>query len=106
MPISYIRGGTMVTDISKVSGIDKIVNTSKVKPAVKTDDSANMDKVNLADEAKRMADIQRTIDMVKNSPDVRLDKIEEAKKLIESGEFANKNIIDQVADKILKNMGI
>lgn len=96
----------MVTDISKVSGIDKIVNTSQTKPSPKIDTSENMDKVNLSDEAKRMADIQRTIDIVKNSPDVRLDKVAEAKKLIESGEFSNKDIIDQVADKILKNMGM
>ncbi len=96
----------MVTDISKVSGIDKIVNTSQTKPNPKIDQSENMDKVNLSAEAKRMADIQRTIDIVKNSPDVRLDKVAEAKKLIESGEFSNKAIIDQVADKILKNMGM
>lgn len=96
----------MVTDIGKVSGIDQIVNTGKTKPVQRTEEVGIQDKVNVSAEAKRLADIEHTIQIVKNAPDVRLDKIAEAKKLIESGKYSNKDVLDKVADKILNNLGI
>ncbi len=96
----------MVTDIGKVSGIDQIVSTGKTKPTHKTEQPGIQDKVNVSAEAKRLADIEHTIEIVKNTPDVRLDKIAEAKKLIESGQYSNKDVLDKVADKILNNLGM
>jgi negative regulator of flagellin synthesis FlgM len=93
-------------DINKISGADKIVNTGKTKVNYKADVKDVNDKLNISNEAKQMAEIRRSIDIVNNASDIRLDKVEEAKRLIESGEYSNKEILDKIADKLLKNLGI
>ncbi len=92
-------------DISKITGTDGVVNTGKAKVPAKTDVRDLHDKVSITAEAKRMAEVQNALNIVKGTPDVRAEKIERAKQLIASGEYSNKEILDKVADKLLKNLG-
>lgn len=92
-------------DISKITGADKILNTNKTRPVQKAHNESKKDEVNLSSEAKRIAELQRTIDIIKTSPDVRADKIEHARKLIESGEYKSRNVIEKVADQLLDSLG-
>jgi len=92
-------------DISKINGIDKVLNTTKAKPAGKAEEVAQTDKVSLSAEARQMADLQKAIEIVKNAPDVRADKVAEMKKFIASGGYSNSDVISKVADKLLETLG-
>jgi negative regulator of flagellin synthesis FlgM len=92
-------------DISKINGIDKVLNTTKAKPAGKAEEVRQSDKVSLSAEAKQMAELQRAVDIVKNAPDVRADKVAEMKKFIANGGYSNSEVINKVADKLLETLG-
>ena len=92
-------------DISKITGADKILKTNKSKPVQKLHSEPKTDEVKLSSEARKMAELQRTIEIIKTSPDVRADKIEHARKLIESGEYKSRAVLEKVADKLLDSLG-
>ena len=92
-------------DINKITGADAVVNTGKTKIPAKAEVRDTNDKVNISADAKRMAEVQNALNIVKSTPDVRADKIERAKQLIASGEYSNKEILNKVADKLLRNLG-
>jgi flagellar biosynthesis anti-sigma factor FlgM len=92
-------------DISKITGADAVVNTGKTKVPAKADIRDTDDKVSITAEAKRMAEVQNALNIVKGTPDVRAEKIERARQLIASGEYSNKEILDKIADKLLRNLG-
>lgn len=92
-------------DISKITGTDKVVNTGKAKVPTQKEVQDTTDKVSISAEAKKQAELQSALDIVKGTPDVRAEKIERAKQLIASGEYSNKDILDKVADKLLRNLG-
>ena len=92
-------------DISKINSIDKVLNTAKTAPVSKAEEVRQTDQISLSAEAKQLAELQRAIDIVKNAPDVRADKVAEMKKFIASGGYSNSDVISKVADKLLETLG-
>lgn len=92
-------------DISKITGTDKVLNTGNTKAHSRADVRDIDDRVSITPEAKRMAEMQKAFEIVKNTPDVRAEKIEHAKQLIASGEYSNKEVLDKVVERLLQNLG-
>jgi negative regulator of flagellin synthesis FlgM len=80
-----------VQDLRKNQEVEKQNNTQKVEESE--------DKISLSGKAKEISELKTLIDQL---PDIRMDKVEEIKKAIDSGNY---NIdARKIAEKILEEM--
>ncbi|MBP7552179.1 MAG: flagellar biosynthesis anti-sigma factor FlgM [Spirochaetes bacterium] len=87
-----------------IGGIGPINNYNeyqKITKKEKTEKVFTSDSVNISQEAISKADTKRAMEIVKNAPDVRLDKIAELKERMKNPNYINDTIISGVADKIM-----
>ncbi|HNZ25925.1 MAG TPA: flagellar biosynthesis anti-sigma factor FlgM [Spirochaetota bacterium] len=87
-----------------IGGIGPINNYNeyqKITKKGKTEKVLTSDSVNISQEAMSKADAKRAMEIVKNAPDVRLDKIAELKERMKNPNYINDAIISGVADKIM-----
>lgn len=79
------------------------------KPAERNSKSSRSDSVSLSSRGK---DLSRTseVDTVRSHvdalPEVRAEKVEEARAKVESGYFNSPEFVDKLADKLLKDFGL
>jgi len=86
--------------INNYNGINKINKTSQ---AQKTN---SLDSVNISQEAKSMADSSKIKEIIQNTPDVRMDKINEVREKMKDPDYLDKIIADGLADKIMESFKI
>ena len=94
-PIQQIYGH----DLQKVAGN---------KSAEKTEKSAKSDSVSFSKKAKdlaRSSDSAAVSARLQSLPDVRPDKVQEAKEKIASGYFNSPDFEDKLADRLMKEFG-
>jgi flagellar biosynthesis anti-sigma factor FlgM len=93
--------------ISQIFGMDlqKVANGGKSPE--KTDKPAKSDSVSLSKKAKELSSsstesIARHVDAL---PDVRAEKVQQAKEKIASGYFNSPDFEDKLADRLMKEFG-
>ena len=85
--------------IDPLSKLNKTEKTGKpVKPEVK-------DSISVSDEAKNLGEIYRATEVVKASPDIRMDKVEEIKQKMQDPDYIDSKI-EEVADRIMDAFGL
>ena len=88
-------------------GIDKIQNVNfnngynKINKNKSLNKTSSSDSVNISEEAINKAETSKIMDIVKNSPDIREDKVREAKENINNPDYINEAIAKSLADKIM-----
>lgn len=60
------------------------------------------DQVIISSEAQAAAEIARLVNAVKAQDDVRMDKVEQARQHLESGEYKKPEVVEKIAEKIMK----
>lgn len=85
-----------IDGINKINQAYKINSTKKVEKAKKVNN--DKDSLAISDHARELQIAKKA---VKNAPDVRMDKVNDIKKRLESGTY---NVsAEEVADKIVDN---
>jgi len=74
--------------------------SSKGKAVTSKQPGAQEDSISISSSAKQALDKTRLTNMVKNMPDVREDKVEEAKEKVESGEVFSPEVTEKLADEL------
>ncbi len=105
-------------NISNITGIGKIkeiLKTDKTKKSENINNIKRSDKVQISKEAQQSAEVQKYVEIVKNSSDVRADRVAQAKEKLLNGELMSKESLEKVSerlaekfeigDKILKSLG-
>lgn len=95
-------------EINKIGQPDNIQPTSNVKKtasASEVNGAQPKDSVVFSDDSKLQSLYKKAMSIVKNTPDTRADKIEEAKLLLESFKNPSNEVLEVVAKKILKDFG-
>ncbi|MFC1561372.1 flagellar biosynthesis anti-sigma factor FlgM [candidate division KSB1 bacterium] len=98
----------------KVNNIGQSVQTQQVQRKGKKTDAApvkqSSDKVEISSEARELAQSSglsaKAAAAAKNEPDVRVDKVKEAREKVEQGFYNQENIGSALADRLLKEFGI
>lgn len=93
--------------ISQIFGMDLQKVSGTGKGPEKTEKPAKGDSVSLSKKAKELSSsstesIARLVDA---HPDVRADKVQEAKEKIASGYFNSPDFEDKLADRLMKEFG-
>ncbi len=66
--------------------------------------SASQDDVLISNQAHAAARLAATINAAQEQPDIRADRVEQAKQAIERGDYKNPDIVAQVAARIDKHL--
>jgi anti-sigma28 factor (negative regulator of flagellin synthesis) len=94
-----------IRGIDNVRGID---NNSKINRVVKKDnESAQVpDSADISIEAKQLAEEAKIRETMGKIPDVREDRIQEAREKLQSGAYNRDEVINTVAERLMKVLGL
>jgi len=90
-------------DIKSIFGINKILKirkTTKPQHIEKSEKVSRTDSVHISEEAKRTTEVKKYIKIVKNTADVRHDKVQKAKERLRNGEYNNPEVIRKIAERL------
>jgi flagellar biosynthesis anti-sigma factor FlgM len=79
------------------------------RPAEKASRANRGDSVSFSSRAKdlsKTSEVETVRSHIDALPDVRADKVEEARAKVESGYFNSPEFVDKLADKLLKDFGL
>ena len=92
--------------IDKIGPLNNYNNYNKVNKTDSSKKVSSSDSVNISKEALDKAENNRILEIVKNTPDVRIDRINELKSKINNPDYIDNAINDGLADKIMESFGI
>ena len=93
--------------------IDPINHPGEI-PKIKRSDAANQvepvssdDKINISDSAKKLGEMKKYFQIVKDTPDIREEKVKQAKANLEShyhNQQVNSAVLEKLVKRILKSL--
>lgn len=92
--------------IDRLGPVDPVAKYNKTGKPTKVVKQAPADSVAVSEEARRSAALQQTADIVRATPDVRMDRVEEVKAKLRDPNYINDKIVESVADSIMDVFGI
>ncbi len=92
--------------INRVGPTDPINNVNRNSKVQKTADIKADDSISVSKSAIDRAELIKTAGIVNNSPDIRLDKVNEIKAKLQDPNYINDAVINSVAEKIMDDFGL
>jgi anti-sigma28 factor (negative regulator of flagellin synthesis) len=94
-----------IRGVDNVRGID---NNSKINKIVKKDsDSVQVpDSADISKEAKQLAEEAKIRETMARVPDIREDKVQEAKEKLQNGSYNKEEVMNTVAERLMKVLGL
>lgn len=88
--------------IDKIGNIKNIIEPKKAHATTGSKDVKKNDSIQISSEGKKAAEMSKFSQIVKETPDIRVDRVNEIKEKIASGtyDFNNDKILEMVADRI------
>lgn len=89
--------------IDKIGNINNIVEPKGTKATPRSRETGKTDQVEISSEAKSAAELSRYAQVVKDTPDIRQEKVREIKARIQDGtydKFNDDQVLQMVADRI------
>jgi len=89
--------------IDKIGNINNIVEPKGTKSVSRARETGKNDSIEISSEAKKAAESARYEQIVRETPDIRMDRVKEIKARIQDGtydKFNDDKILAMVADKI------
>lgn len=96
-------------DIKNISGIKqilKIFKTDKKRNVEKAGTVKKSDSVEISREAKRSAEVKKYISIVKNSSDIRKEKVKLAKQKLKNGDYFKPEVYEKIAERLSEKFTI
>ena len=91
--------------IDRLGPLDPLSKINKSEKAGKTVKPEAKDTISVSDEAKNLGEIYRATELVKSSPDIRMDRVEEVKQKLQDPNYIDSKI-GEVADRIMDAFGL
>lgn len=88
--------------IDKIGNINNIIEPKKSTPVKGSKEVKRNDSVQISSEAKSAAEVSKLGQIVKDTPDIRVDRVKEIKAQIANGtyNFDKPEVLEMVADRI------
>lgn len=87
--------------IDRLGPIEPPSQFNKANKAPKPVSTEKTDSVNVSSEAKHMGEIYQATERVKNSPDIRQERVDEVKRKLQNPSYINEKVLSSVASKIM-----
>ena len=88
--------------IDKIGNINNIIEPKKSNPVSSAKETKKKDSIEISSEGKKAADASKVAQLVKDSSDIRVDRVQEIKEQISNGtyNFDDPKVLDMVAERI------
>lgn len=89
--------------IDKIGNINNIVEPKGTKATPKARETGRADQIEISSEAKQAAELSKYTQIVKETPDIRTERVREIKARIQDGtydKFNDDQVLKMVADRI------
>ncbi len=93
--------------IDKIGNIHNITETKNSKSVSRAKESGKSDSIQISTEGKVAAEVARYTQIVKETPDIRMERVREIKEQIQAGtydKFSDDKVLEMVADKIANSL--
>ena len=90
--------------IDPVNRANQVSKSTQAASVQKNEAAPSNDSINISKDAKELAEIKRYIKIVQDTPGIRVDKVEQAKKNLESylkGNQLDEKVLEKITDRIL-----
>jgi negative regulator of flagellin synthesis FlgM len=92
--------------IERLGPLDPISTYNKNQKANKVESKPARDSISVSNEAKVKAEMLRLADEVKNTPEIREDRIAEIKAKLNDPSYIDNDVLDDVAEKLMQAFGL
>ena len=92
--------------IDRLNGIDPVKPVQPIQRTRRTGAYDKTDAVSVSNEARVLSDANIALEAVRNTPDIREDKVAEVKKKFADPSYINTALLELVADRILDDYGL
>ena len=92
--------------IDKLGSINPIQNYNKSEKTGKAAPKAEHDSISVSSEARAMGEVFQVAEAVRETPDIRMDRVEEVRAKLNDPDYINDAVISNVADKIMDMFNI
>jgi negative regulator of flagellin synthesis FlgM len=92
--------------IESLGPVDPIAKYKGPSKTARTPYDPGRDSIDVSEEAKAKAELLRMTELAKNSPDIREDRVAEAKKRLDDPNYINDSVKGLVADRIMNMFGV
>ena len=96
-------------DIKSILGLNKIFKTAKLARKHNVEKAGKVkrsDSVQLSGEAKRSAEVKKYINIVKNSSDVRPEKVKMARQKLKNGDYSKPEVFEKITQRLTEKFSI
>ncbi|MCL2480139.1 MAG: flagellar biosynthesis anti-sigma factor FlgM [Spirochaetaceae bacterium] len=90
--------------IDKLGSINPLQHYNRPEKAAKSAYKNEQDSISVSNEARTMGELYKVAEIVRNTEDIRLDRVEEVKRKMEDPSYINNAIMNAVADKIMSDV--
>ena len=87
--------------IDRLGSIDPVSKFNKAEKASKPTKKGKTDSIDLSAEAKAMGEMYKASENVKQSPDIRQDRVNEVKEKLKDPSYISDKIIESVAESVM-----
>ncbi len=92
--------------INRVGSTDPINKPNKTNKAQQNVQPNSKESISVSKSAIDRSELIKTANIVNNTPDIRMDKVEEIKAKLQDPNYINDKVINSVAEKIMEDFGI
>lgn len=92
--------------INSLSGVSSVKGLSGIEKPAQTTKLPQEDTITLSSEAKTMGEVCAISENLQAVPDIRMDKVEAAIQHLKNPDYINQTVLNDVAGKLAKMLGI
>ena len=92
--------------VERIGPLDPTSNVKKSEKPSRLKTKKEPDSINVSEEARSRAEVLKATEAVRTAPDVRVERVEEMKRKLQDPSYQSQEIIEKVAEGIIKSFGI
>ncbi len=92
--------------VERIGPPEAASNVKKTEKPARMKAKGDVDAIDVSAEARSRAEISRATEAARTAPDVRLDRVEEVKRKLQDPNYPSAEVIEKVAEGIMKAFGI
>jgi negative regulator of flagellin synthesis FlgM len=92
--------------VERIGPLDPTPNLKKSEKPSRLKTKNEPDSINVSQEARSRAEVLKATEAVRTAPDVRVDRVEEMKRKLQDPSYPSQEIIEKVAEGIMKSFGV
>jgi negative regulator of flagellin synthesis FlgM len=92
--------------VERIGPLDPASNVKKAEKPSPLRMKGKPDSINVSEEARSKSEVLKAAEAARSAPSLRADRVEEVKRKLQDPSYPSQEVIEKVADEILKTFGV